>query len=160
MKITKLFSVSLTLAAETTNTKFFTLNYLEKVSNEFFYSESIKKGFSWKQWWTMMFRSNTERLRRSFERCSIKDIVNNEDIYIDYDSDNHCGTMRRLTNEFSNWADTYIFSGKCQKKLSNQKNRMKRWNDILHKGNVLQAKIQYFVSLSEFTNDKIRLQCF
>ena len=43
MKITKIFSVSLTLAAETTNTAIPTLNYLEKVSNEIFSSESIKK---------------------------------------------------------------------------------------------------------------------
>ena len=42
MKITKIFSVSLTLAAETTNTAIPTLN-LEKVSNEIFSSESIKK---------------------------------------------------------------------------------------------------------------------
>ena len=154
MKITKIFSVSLTLAAETSNTAIFTLNYLEKVSNEIFSIESIKKSSSWKKRWTKKFRLNSDRLRGSFERCEIKNTENYEEINIDYDSDNHCGTIKRLTTEFSNWADRYISSGKCQKKLSNQKNRMKTWNDILHKGN------GFFVLLSEFLNHIIRRECF
>ena len=143
MKITKIFSVSLTLAAETTNTAIPTLNYLEKVSNEIFSSESIKKSSSWKLRWTKKFQLNSDRLRRSFERCKI-DLPYDADYDIDYDSDNHCGTMRKLTTELSNWADRYIFKGRCQKKLTNQKNRMKKWNNILHKGNVFCFIIRIF----------------
>ena len=114
------------------------LNHLEKVSSEIFSIESIKKSSSWKHKWTRKFRLNSDRMRKSFERCGtgLNDVeqLHYEEIDMQYDSNHLCQTMKKLTTKFSKWTNRYISSCQGQKKKSHQQNRMKRWNDMLNKG--------------------------
>ena len=137
MKITKIFSVSLTLAAETNNPAFITLNNLEKMSSEIFSSESIKKSSTWKQKWTKKIRSNKDRMVQNYMQCRTNDMVKYKDIVTSIDSYNHCGEIKGLMTAFSNFADRYISdcTVRCSLKLHHQKNQMKKWNEKLHKGN-------------------------
>ena len=147
MKISKIFLVGFTSAADErlycdpmyhmmvpSCVAIFSLNDLEKVSSEVFSNKSINKRSSWKEKWIKKFRLNSQRMRGSFERCGTTDRAYEEQINVDYNSDNLCGTIQQVTTGLSTWTDRYISSCKGQKKNSHQKNRMIRWEDMLNKG--------------------------
>ena len=135
MKFSAFYLAGLTSAAETDDTAIVTLNNLEKISLEFVSAESINRSSKWKAKWERKFQNNTDRMRRSFDKCGTINVEANEEIQMEYDIGNPCGAIKVLMNGFSNWTDRYISSCKSQMKNSHQKRRMGKWFSMLNKGN-------------------------
>ena len=79
----------------------------------------------------------TEGMRRSFERCGTRDSEPNEEIDIEYDTENPCRAINRLMHGFSMWTDRNIASCMGQKNQSHQNKRLEKWKNILNQGNRL-----------------------
>ena len=140
MKFSAFYLAGLTSAAETDDTAIVTLNNLEKISLEFVSAESINRSSKWKAKWERKFQNNTDRMRRSFDKCGTINVEANEEIQMEYDIGNPCGAIKVLLNGFSNWTDRYISSCKSQMKKSHQKSRMEKWTNMLNKGNRFKFK--------------------
>ena len=134
MKLSTTFLAGLTSAAETNDTAIPTLNNLENISSEIISSASINKSSNWKDHWTRKFRNNSDRMRKSFERCGTRDGDAKEEINIEYDTENPCRAINWLMYRFSMWTDRNIASCNGQKNKSHQNKRLQKWKNILNKG--------------------------
>ena len=138
MKLSTIFLAGITQAAKTDDTAISTLKNLEKISSEILSSEFIIQRSNWRQRWIRRFHINTARMRESLARCGTSDgEANNE---IDIDTENPCRAINQLITGFSMWTDRNIASCNGQKKMLHQKKRLKKWNNILNKGNRLKLK--------------------
>ena len=141
MKLSSIFLASFTTAAaETGDTAISTLNNLEQNISEILSSESINKRSKWKQRWTNKIQKTNARMRESFARCGTSDGEANNQIDIEYDTENPCRAINQLISGFSMWTDRNIASCNGQKKMFHQKKRLEKWNNILNKGNWLKLK--------------------
>ena len=139
MKFSTIFLVGFASAVETDNTAILTLNNLEKISSEILSSELINQRFSWKQRWTRKMKNNSDRMRKSFEKCGTKNVEANQEFDEKYDTGNPC-TITKLMSGFSKWVDKYIASCNGQKTKSHQKNRLEKWKNIFNKGKWFNSK--------------------
>ena len=140
MKLSTIFLAGITPAAKTDDTAISTLKNLERISSEILSSESINQRSKWKQRWIRKFNINTARMLKSFARCGTSDGEANNQIDIEYDTENPCRAINQLINGFSMWTDLNIASCNGQKKMFHQKKRLEKWNNILNKGNRLKLK--------------------
>ena len=140
MEFLTIFLFGFSSAAETDNTAILTLNNLEKISSEILFSESINKSSSWKDKWKRKMKNNSDRMRRSFEKCGTTHVEADEVIDEKYDTSNPC-TITKLMSGFSKWVDKYISSCNGQKMRSHQKNRLEKWRNTFNKGKRFNSKL-------------------
>ena len=140
MKFLTIFLAGITSAADSDDPAISTLLYLEKISAEIIYSESIdehlenisKDRWTWR--WGNKFRDNNSRMLKSLTRCGTTNVEGEDEIEIKYDTSNPCKAIDELINGYSKWVDRYIAACRGQKKNSHQKRRLERWNNSLDKG--------------------------
>ena len=134
MKFSTIFLACLTSASDTNDTAISTLNNLEKISSEIFFSDTMNKRPAWKNKWSQKFRNNSVRMLESLERCGTTYDEAEGEIETEYDSSNPCKAVDFLTTGYSEWTARYIASCNGQKRNSHQKKRMIKWNNMLQKG--------------------------
>ena len=134
MKFSTIFLAGLTSASDTNDTAISTLNNLEKISSEIFFSDTMNKRPEWKHKWSQKFQNNSARMLESLQRCGTTYDEAEDEIETEYDTGNPCEAVDFLTTGYSEWTARYIASCNGQKRNSHQRKRMVKWNNMLQKG--------------------------
>ena len=112
------------------------LNYMKSITSNILSAgqESVNKGERWTQRWTKRFSRNTERMKKHFARCGTTNVEADDGFDEEYNTENPCKTVNKLTTGISNWTDRYMSLCNGQKNKSHQKKRMEKWRNLLNKG--------------------------